>query len=119
VKSPALARGSPWALDEEVVAGAARLPVHQSARLAAVCPVAADALEEAALHRDVSQAVVPERGPEHAQDAMAAVAQGAVRREPRVLQTRRGVPPQAPLAPPSLPERAQVVSLREQQAQEL
>jgi len=44
-----LARGFPWAWGEEVVAGAAHLPVRQSARLAAASPVAADAIAEVVL----------------------------------------------------------------------
>jgi hypothetical protein len=52
-----LARGYPWAWDEEVVADAAQLQTRQSGRLAAACPVAAGVLAEAALRRDVPWAV--------------------------------------------------------------
>jgi len=53
-----LARGFPWAWDEEVVAGAAHLPARQSARLAVASPVAADAIE-VVLRRGVPQAAGP------------------------------------------------------------
>jgi len=56
-----LARGFPWAWDEEVVAGAAHLPARQNARLAVANPVAADAIAMEVLHRGVPQAAGPER----------------------------------------------------------
>jgi hypothetical protein len=56
-----LGRGFPWAWDEEVAAGAARLPAHRNARLAAACPVAGDAIAEQALRQDVPRDVGRER----------------------------------------------------------
>jgi hypothetical protein len=55
-----LARGFPWAWDEEVVAGAAHLQARQSARLAVASPVAADAIAEVVLRPGVPQAAGPE-----------------------------------------------------------
>jgi hypothetical protein len=57
----ALARGFPWAWDEEVVAGAAHLPERQSERLAAANPVAEDAIAGAVLRPVVPQVAGPER----------------------------------------------------------
>ncbi|HEV2102029.1 MAG TPA: hypothetical protein VGR58_04545 [Candidatus Acidoferrum sp.] len=85
-------RGFPWAWDEEVAADEARLPERQSARLAAVCPVAADALAEV-LRQDVPRAVGPERGWSDASGAKAVVAQGAARQEQRVRRAQMGAPP--------------------------
>jgi hypothetical protein len=115
VKFRELVRGFPWAWDEEVVAGVAHLPAHQSAQLAAACRVAEDAFAEVVLRRGVQDAVALERGPENAQDVKAVAAQDAAHREQREeeLQARQGVPPQVPPAQPSLPEQAQLVSLRE------
>jgi hypothetical protein len=64
VQFRALARGFPWASDEEVVvvAGAVRLLVHQSVQLAAAFLAAAGAIAEAALRRDGPQVAGPERG---------------------------------------------------------
>jgi len=56
-----LGLGFPWAWDEEVAAGAARLPAHRSERLAAACPVAEDAIAEEANRRGVSRAAGRER----------------------------------------------------------
>ena len=55
-----LARGFPWAWDEEVVADAVRLTAHPSARFAAAFLVAADVIAGAALRRGVPQAAGPE-----------------------------------------------------------
>jgi len=57
-----LARGFPWAWDEEAVEGAAQLPAHQSVQLGVACPVVADAIAEAALRRGARQAVGREHG---------------------------------------------------------
>jgi hypothetical protein len=86
-------RGFRWAWDEEVVAGAARLPEHQSERLAAGCLVGADAIAEAVLRRDVPQAVGPEHAWSDALDAKVVVAQGAARWEQRAWQGQRDVLP--------------------------
>jgi hypothetical protein len=61
--------------------GAAHLPERQSARPAAACPVAEDAIAEAALRRDVPRVVGPERASSDALDAKVVVAQGAARWE--------------------------------------
>ena len=74
-----LGRGFRWAWDEEVAVGAAHLPERQSARPAAACPVAEDAIAEAALRRDVPRVVGPERASSDALDAKVVVAQGAAR----------------------------------------
>jgi hypothetical protein len=113
VKFQGLARGFPWAWDEEVAAGVAHLPAHHGARLAAACPVAADALAEAALRRGVRRAVGPERELSGALDAKVVVAQDAARWEQQELKARQAVPPQVPQAQPSQPALAQRVSLRE------
>jgi len=115
-----LARGFPWAWDEEVAAGAAQLLKRQDARLAAACRVAADAFAEAVLRRrGVLRAVGPERELSGAWDAKVAVAQDAACRERRELQAQRGVRSEEPLAQLSPPETAQQVSLPELQAREL
>jgi len=46
-----LGRGCPWAWDEEVAAGAVRLPAHQSERLAVGCRVAEDGIAWEVLRR--------------------------------------------------------------------
>jgi len=48
-----LGHGFRWAWDEEVVAAEAHLLAHRSARLAAACPVAADAIAKAVFRRGV------------------------------------------------------------------
>jgi len=83
-----LAHGFQWAWDEEVVAGAAHLPTHRSARLAAAYPVAADALAKAVLRRDVPRAVGPEYASSDALDAKVVVAQDAARWEQRARQAQ-------------------------------
>jgi hypothetical protein len=88
-----LVHGFPWAWDEEVVADEARLPEHQSARLAAACLVAGDARVKAVLRRDVPQAVDPEHAWSDALDAKVVVRQGAARWEQRAWQGQRDVPP--------------------------
>jgi hypothetical protein len=113
-----LARGFPWAWDEEVVAGAAQLLKRQGARLAAACRVAADAFAESVLRRGVLPAVGPERELSGAWDAKVAVARDAACRELQELEARRGVPPEEPLAQLSPPETAQQVSLLELRARE-
>ena len=110
-----LGRDFPWAWDEEVAADEARLPERQSARLAAACPVGADALAEAALRRDVPRAVGPERGWWDASDAKVVVALDAARQVQRVLLAQMGVPPLAPVLPR---EPGQRVSPQERQARE-
>ena len=106
-----LARGFPWAWDEEVVASAAQLLKRQGARLAAACRVAADAFAEAVLRRGVPQAVGLERELSGAWDAKVDVVQDAECRAPEESQAQRGVPPEEPLAQWSPPEMAQQVSL--------
>src|SRR5689334_21509546 len=69
-------RGFPWAWDEEVVVGEARLPERQSVRPVAVCPVAADALAAELLRRDVLTVAGPARGSSGASDAKVVVEQG-------------------------------------------
>lgn len=81
-------RGFPWAWDEEVAADEARLPERQSARPAAACPVAADALAEEVLRRDVPTVAGPARGSWGGSDAKAVVAQGVARQEQRALQAQ-------------------------------
>jgi hypothetical protein len=93
-----LVRGFPWAWDEEVVAGAARLPVRWSARLAAGCPVGADATAEAALHQGVPRAAGPERESWGAWDAKAVEEQDAACRKLRMAQSQQGARQQARLA---------------------
>lgn len=116
----ALARGFPWAWDEEVAAGAAHRPAHQGVRLAVAFPVVADANVEAALRRGVRAAVVQEGGPEHeraAKDvAVQGGAQGAAQREPRGRKGMPGVPQRVPLwAQASREALAQRVLLQEPQ----
>lgn len=108
-------RGFPWAWDEEVAAGEAHLPERQSARLAAACQVAADALAEEVLRRDVLTVAGPARGLSGVSDAKVVVAQGAARQEQRVPQAQLGVPPQARVL---LREPGQRVSPQEPQARE-
>jgi hypothetical protein len=87
-----LVHGFPWAWDEEVVADEARLPERRDARLAVACLVAADASEEAVLHRDVQPAVGREGAWSDVLDAKAVVARGAARWELRARQGQPGVP---------------------------
>lgn len=84
--------GFPWAWDEEVVAGGARLPENQSARLAAACLVVADALADAVLRRDVPWVAGPERALWDALDAKAVAGQGAARLEQLARRGARDVP---------------------------
>jgi hypothetical protein len=93
-----LARGFPWAWDEEVVAGAARLPVRWSVRLAAGCPVAADATAKKVHRRGVPRAAGPEREWWGAWDAKAVEEQAAARRKLRVAQSQQAARQQVPLA---------------------
>lgn len=87
-----LGHGFPWAWDEVVAAGAARLPGRQSARLAAACLVAADAIEEAVPHRDVPRADGPEDASSDELDAKVVVERGAARWEQRARQAQWDVP---------------------------
>jgi chorismate synthase len=89
VQFRALGRDSPWAWDEEGVAGAAHLPGRQSARLEAASPVAADAIAKAVLRRDVSQAAGPERDPLGAKDAKVAVARVVAHRKSQEMPVAR------------------------------
>ena len=116
VKFRAQVHGFPSAWDEEVAAAAERRPVHQSVRLAAACPVGADAIAEAVTLQDVRQMVALERGLEEEKDEEAAVAQDAVRREPRELQVQRDVPPQVQPEPALLPGPVRLALLQEPQA---
>ena len=111
-----LGRGFPWAWDEEVAADEARLQGRQSARLAAACPVGADALAEEVLRRDAPRAVGPGGASWDALDATVVVAQDAARQVQRVLQAQMGVPPLAPVLPRELGLR---VSPRGRQGPEL
>jgi len=114
-----LGRGFRWAWDEEVAAGAAHLPERQGARLAAACPVVADALEEEVLRRDVPRDVGPERASSDALDAKAVVAQGVASREQLPRQAQLDVPRLALRARSRRPERARRVLQREPQARDL
>lgn len=71
------------------------MPELQNARLAAACPVAADAFAEAALRRDVPRAVGPERESSDVLDAKVVEAQDAERRGQLARQGQRDVPQQA------------------------
>jgi hypothetical protein len=91
-------RGFRWAWDEEVVADEVRLPERRSARLVAACLAAADAIEEAVLHRDVPQAVGREGASLDVLDAKVVVVRGAARREQLERQGQRDVRRLAPRA---------------------
>jgi hypothetical protein len=95
-----------------------RLLAHQSARLAAACPVAADAFAAGVFRQGVLRAVVPGRGHEHAMDAKAVVAQDATHRERPEPQAQRDVLPGVPLEQSSLRVQVQRVLLLEPQARE-
>jgi phosphoribosyl-ATP pyrophosphohydrolase len=60
VQFQALARGFPWAWDEEVVADVARLLAHRNALLAAASLAAADVIAEVVLRRGAPRAAGPE-----------------------------------------------------------
>jgi hypothetical protein len=106
---PELARGCPWAWDEEVVAAAANSQAHQSARLAVASQIAGDAIAEAVLRRDVSKAAGLERDSLGAKDVKAVVARAAARWKAQVSKLQQVAPQQAPLAQPSRPGLAQLV----------
>jgi hypothetical protein len=87
-----LGRGFPWALNEEVAAGAAQLRKRRGALLAAACLVAVDAIADAVLRRDVRRAAGPERASSDALDARVVVEQGAERWEQLARQEQLGAP---------------------------
>ncbi len=87
-----LGRGFRWAWDEEVVADEARLPERRSARLVAACLAAADAIEEAVLHRDVPRAVGREGASSDVLDVKVVAGRGAARWEQLERQGQRDVP---------------------------
>lgn len=87
-----LVHGFPWAWDEEVAAGEARLRERPSARLAVARQVAGDALADEELLRDVPGVVGPGRAWWDALDAKVVAAQGAARLEQPARQGQRDVP---------------------------
>lgn len=113
-----LARGFPWAWDEEAVAAVAHSPAGQSERLAAACPVVG-AIAGAALRRGVRRAAGPERESLGAWDAKDVVERDAAHQESRELEAQQAARPQELRGQSSQLVLAQRASLREPRARGL